>query len=56
VGAVPVAHHYYHHNPRTDFAAIESELDFIKSQFAPLPMRTDLARLALICLIGGASG
>jgi hypothetical protein len=39
---------------RADFAAIESDLEFIKSQIARLPTRRDLARSALMGLLAGS--
>jgi hypothetical protein len=39
---------------RTDFAAIESELDIIKAQLALLPTRKELARIALGVIFGAA--
>jgi hypothetical protein len=39
---------------RSDFYAIESELDIIKAQFALLPTRKELARIALGVIFGGA--
>jgi hypothetical protein len=40
---------------RTDFYAIEDELDFIKDQLALIPTRKELARIAL-CVIFGSAG
>jgi hypothetical protein len=40
---------------RSDFAAIEDELDFIKDQLARLPTRKELARLTLLALTSGAA-
>jgi hypothetical protein len=37
-----------------DFAAIESDLDFIKAQLARTPTRGELARIALGIMFGAA--
>jgi hypothetical protein len=39
---------------RADLYAIHDELDFIKAQITRLPTRTALARIALLCILGGA--
>jgi hypothetical protein len=39
---------------RSDFYAIESELDIIKAQLARLPTRKELARIALGVIFGAA--
>jgi hypothetical protein len=39
---------------RADFAAIESDLDFIKSQLARVPTRTQLARYSLLVMLATA--
>jgi hypothetical protein len=40
---------------RADLYAIHDELDFIKAQITRLPTRKDLARIALLSLLGGAA-
>jgi hypothetical protein len=40
---------------RSDFAAIEDELDFIKGELARLPTRKELARLTLLAMTSGAA-
>jgi hypothetical protein len=40
---------------RADFYAIHDELAFIKVQAARLPTRTDLARIAVLSALGGAT-
>jgi hypothetical protein len=40
---------------RADLYAIHDELDFIKVQIARLPTRKDLARIALLSVLGGAA-
>jgi hypothetical protein len=40
---------------RSDFAAIECELEFVKAQLARLPIRKDLARLTLLAMTRGAA-
>jgi hypothetical protein len=40
---------------RADLYAIHDELDFIKVQIARLPTRRDLARIALLSVLGGAA-
>jgi hypothetical protein len=40
---------------RADLYAIHDELDFIKAQIARLPTRKDLARIALLSVLGGAA-
>jgi hypothetical protein len=40
---------------RADLYAIHDELDFIKTQIARLPTRRDLARIALLSVLGGAA-
>jgi hypothetical protein len=40
---------------RADLYAIHDELDFIKLQIARLPTRKDLARIALLSVLGGAA-
>jgi hypothetical protein len=40
---------------RSDFAAIECELEFVKAQLARLPTRKDLARLTLLAMTSGAA-
>jgi hypothetical protein len=40
---------------RADLYAIHDELDFLKAQIARLPTRKDLARIALLSLLGGAA-
>ena len=37
---------------RTDFAAIESNLEFIMSQLAQVPTRKQLARYSLLIMLG----
>jgi hypothetical protein len=37
---------------RTDFAAIESNLEFIMSQLAGVPSRKQLARYSLLVMVG----
>jgi hypothetical protein len=39
---------------RTDFAAIESHLEFIMSQLARVPTRKQLARYSLLVMLGTA--
>jgi hypothetical protein len=39
---------------RTDLAVIESNLEFIMSQLARVPMRTQLARYSLLLMVGTA--
>jgi hypothetical protein len=39
---------------RTDFAAIESNLEFIMSQLAQVPTRKQLARYSLLVMVGTA--
>jgi hypothetical protein len=39
---------------RTDFAAIESNLEFIMSQLAQVPSRKQLARYSLLVMVGTA--
>ena len=39
---------------RADFAAIESDLDFIKSQLARVPTRMQLARYSSLIILGTA--
>jgi hypothetical protein len=39
---------------RTDFAAIESNLEFIMSQLARVPTRKQLARYSLLVMVGTA--
>jgi hypothetical protein len=39
---------------RTDFAAIESNLEFIMSQLAGVPTRRDLTRMALVIMFASA--
>jgi hypothetical protein len=39
---------------RTDFAAIESNLEFIMSQLAQVPTRKQLARHSLLVMLGAA--
>jgi hypothetical protein len=39
---------------RTDFAAIESNLEFIMSQLAGVPTRKQLARYSLLVMVGTA--
>ena len=41
--------------PRTDFAAIESDLQFVRGQLARLPTRRDLAKAALGIIISTAA-
>ncbi len=41
------------HQARADFAAIEDELDFIKSQLARLPTLKEMAQTALLSLLVG---
>ena len=40
---------------RADLYAIHDELDFIKAEITRLPTRKDLARVALLSLLGGAA-
>jgi hypothetical protein len=40
---------------RADLYAIHDELDFIKTQISRLPTRKDLARIALLSLLGGVA-
>jgi hypothetical protein len=40
---------------RSDFYAIESELDIIKAQLALLPTRKELAQTALLATLTGAA-
>jgi hypothetical protein len=40
---------------RADLYAIHDELDFIKTQIARLPTRRDVARIALLSVLGGAA-
>jgi hypothetical protein len=40
---------------RADFAAIESDLEFIMGQLAKLPTRGDLAKTALAIIISAAA-
>jgi hypothetical protein len=40
---------------RSDFAAIECELEFVKAQLARLPTRKDLARLTLLAMTSGVA-
>jgi hypothetical protein len=40
---------------RTDFYAIESELDIIKAQLARLPTRKELVQTALLATLTGAA-
>jgi hypothetical protein len=40
---------------RADLYAIHDELDFIKAQISRLPTRKDLARIALLSLLGGVA-
>ncbi len=39
---------------RTDFAAIETDLEFIMGQLAGVPTRRDLARVALVIMFAAA--
>ena len=39
---------------RTDFAPIESNLEFIMSQLAEVPSRKQLARYSLLVMLGAA--
>jgi hypothetical protein len=39
---------------RTDFAAIESDLNFMMDRIAALPTRRELARLALVIMFAAA--
>ncbi len=39
---------------RTDFAVIESNLEFIMSQLAGVPTRKQLARYSLLVMVGTA--
>jgi hypothetical protein len=39
---------------RTDFAAIESNLEFIMSQLAQVPTQKQLARYSLLVMVGTA--
>jgi hypothetical protein len=39
---------------RTDFATIESNLEFIMGQLARVPTRTQLARYSLLVMVGTA--
>jgi hypothetical protein len=39
---------------RTDFAAIESNLEFIMSQIARVPTRKQMARNSLLVMVGTA--
>ena len=40
---------------RADLFAIHEELEFLKVQIARLPTRKDLARIALLSVLGGAA-
>jgi len=40
---------------RADLYAIHDELDFIKTQISRLPTRKDLARIAVLSLVGGVA-
>jgi hypothetical protein len=40
---------------RTDFVAIESEMEIIQAQVARLPMRRELAQTALLATLTGAA-
>jgi hypothetical protein len=40
---------------RSDFAAIETELELIQAQLAKLPTRRELAQTALLAILTGAA-